>query len=91
MIDVTPIPEYVRSFPKSLIFVTYAHARNTILSTVWGEWTECTRSCGNGTQERTKTCGTSGFTCDRLMASCNLKPCNGMLLMALHDNNVLAA
>ena len=35
-------------------------------------------------------CGPANTICMKLTGSCNLKPCNGMLLMALHDNNVLA-
>ncbi|KAI0232634.1 hypothetical protein LSAT2_017058, partial [Lamellibrachia satsuma] len=42
--------------------------------TVWGEWTECTKPCGNGTQEITKTL--NGRLVDKLVGSCNLKPCD---------------
>ena len=55
---------------------------------VWGEWTECTKPCGNGTQERTKVCGPTNVTCFKLAASCNLKPCIGTYL-TLHDEHQL--
>ena len=47
----------------------------------WGVWTTCTKSCGNGSQSRSRTCSNpapknGGKECSRLGNAVETKVCN---------------
>ena len=64
---------------------TYTSANDYIFFfLVWGDWTQCTKPCGNGTQDRYKVCGPTNVTCSKIVVGCNMKPCNGKYLRLLN-------
>ena len=42
----------------------------------WSEWSECTASCGGGTQFRTKQCQEDNANCEVEEQECNTDDCN---------------
>ena len=42
----------------------------------WSEWSECTESCGGGTQFRTRNCSQGNSSCETDKQSCNTDDCD---------------
>ena len=49
---------------------------SAVTTSEWTEWSECTESCGNGTQFRTKGCAEGDSHCETDSRPCNTQDCN---------------
>lgn len=47
-----------------------------VTTSEWTEWSECTESCGNGTQFRIRGCTQDSNVCESETQSCNTEECN---------------